>query len=132
MRTLKRNKVKVWYRLYTGETEIENISGIRTGEYRKTYSAPTYVMANLAPATGEAYVEPFGVETNYSHIMVVEGTDCPITETTVLWTGTDTAPDKQYRVKRIAKSLNHIRYALEEIEATLEPYEEVTQSEQEH
>ena len=74
-------------------------------------------MANVAPATGNASVEPFGVDTTYSHIMVVEGTDCPIAEETiVLYNG------QTYRVVRVAKSLNHIRYALREVQTDAGEY----------
>jgi hypothetical protein len=111
MRTLKRNKVEVTYALYDGKAEIQNSDGTYTGEWEKTYSEPVTLMANVAPATGNASVEPFGVDTNYSHIMVVEGTDCPIAEETiVLYNG------QTYRVVRVAKSLNHIRYALREVQ----------------
>lgn len=114
MRTLKRNKVEVTYALYDGKAEIQNSDGTYTGEWEKTYSEPVTLMANVAPATGNASVEPFGVDTNYSHIMVVEGTDCPIVEETiVLYNG------QTYRVVRVAKSLNHIRYALKEIESDM-------------
>lgn len=117
MRTLKRNKVKVWYVNLDGETEIVN-EGIRTGEYRKTYTAPAYLMANVSPATGNTSLEPFGVETNYSHVMVIEGTSCPINETTQLYLGDNplTATDNFFMVARIAKSLNHTRIALKETE----------------
>lgn len=119
MRTLKRNQVKVWYKLLTGEEEIVRINGLRTGEFFKTYSEPTYVMANVAPATGNASIEPFGIETNYTHIMLVQGTDCPIDETSILWIGED--EPVYYMVVRVMKSLNHIRYALNvaEVQSTI-------------
>ena len=122
MRTLKRNKQKVWYWLYKEDTEILDANNLRTGEYRKTYEEPQLVMSNVAPATGNASVEPFGVETEYSHIMVVEN-DCPITEESIVWVGSDptTATENFYRVVRIAKSLNHTRIALRETEYTT-PY----------
>ncbi len=113
MRTLKRNKVKVWYKNLTSETEILR-NGIRTGEFDKDYEEG-YIMANVAPATGNASIEPFGVEANYTHIMAVEGTDCPITETSILWMGSEEEPE-YFMVVRIAKSLNHIRYAIRHVE----------------
>lgn len=113
MRTLKRNKVKVWYKNLSGETEILR-NGIRTGEFDKDYDEG-YIMANVAPATGNASIEPFGVEANYTHIMAVEGTDCPITETSILWMGSEEEPE-YFMVVRIAKSLNHIRYAIRSTE----------------
>ena len=61
--------------------------------------------------SGNADVEGFGIATDYSHIMLVEGTECPITEDTVLKIG-----DAYFRVVRKAKSLNQLRYALRETE----------------
>ena len=117
MRTLKRNKVQVSYALYSGKTEVQNTDGTYTGEWTKTYASPVTLMANIAPATGNASIEPFGVDTDYTHIMVVEGVDAPLTEETiVLYNG------QSYRVVRIAKSLNHIRYALREVQVDEDEY----------
>lgn len=118
MRTLKRNKVKVWYWMLHGEQEIVR-DGLRTGQFQKVYEAPKLLMANVAPATGNADIEPFGTETEYSHIMAVEG-KTEITEETILWIGNDPseARDKFYRVVRIAESLNHTRIAIRETEYT--------------
>ena len=111
MRTLKRNKIQVSYYLYLGKTEDTDSDGNYTGEWSKTYSEATVIGANVSPATGNADVEGFGIATDYSHIMLVEGTTCPITEDTVIKIG-----DAYYRVVRKAESLNHIRYALRETE----------------
>lgn len=118
MRTLKRNKVQVWYVNLVGEAEIVN-DGVRTGEFQKTYSAPALMMANVAPAAGNTGIEPFGVETNYTHILAIEGTDSPISETSILCVGDPSESDEFYMVNRIAKSLNHIRYALKEVESDM-------------
>ena len=118
MRTLKRNKQKVWYVNLTGNEEILR-EGIRTGEFRKTYSEPSLLMANVSPASGNTSIEPFGVETNYTHILAIEGTDSPITETSILCVGDRSESDEFYMVTKIAKSLNHIRYALKEIESDM-------------
>ena len=111
MRTLKRNKIQVSYYLYYGKTEDTDSSGNYTGEWSKTYLEPVVIGANVSPATGNADVEGFGIATDYSHIMLVEGTECPIAEDTVLKIG-----DAYFRVVRIAKSLNQLRYALRETE----------------
>ena len=121
MRTLKRNKQKVWYVLYQGKEEILTTNGLRTGNWKVSYSEPSFLYANIAPATGNAETEPFGANINYSHIMIVQGTDCPIDENSLLYVG-DHDPeywgdemDKVMLVVRVAKSLNHTRYALREV-----------------
>lgn len=128
MRTLKRNKQKVWYWLFKGESEIVNSNGLRTGELEKTYYEPQLVMSNISPAAGNADVEGFGIETEYSHIMVVEN-DSEIKEDTIVWVGDDptTATEGFYRVVRVAKSLNHTRITLKETEFT-PPYVETEEN----
>ena len=111
MRTLKRNKIQVSYYLYYGKTENTDVDGNYTGEWSKNYYSPQQIGANVSPATGSADVDGFGIATDYSHIMLVEGTKCPIAEDTVLKIG-----DAYYRIVRVAKSLNQIRYALRETE----------------
>lgn len=120
MRTLRRNKIKVWYVLYQGETEITDSLGNYTGEWEKTYSEPILLMANVAPATGATSIEAFGVDSDYTHVMVVEGTDCPLDEESQVWIGDDptNATDGFFKIVRVAKSLNHIRYALKEVQST--------------
>ena len=111
MRTLKRNKIQVSYYLFNGKTEDTDLSGNYTGEWSKTYLEPVTIGANVSPAQGNANVEGFGIATDYSHIMLVEGTDSPITEDTVIKIG-----DAYFRVVRKAKSLNQLRYGLKETE----------------
>ena len=122
MRTLKRNKQKVWYWLLAGETEIKDSNGLRTGEYQKTYEAPKLLMANFSPATGNANIEPFGVNAEYSHVILIAGKS-DIKEDTLVWLGDDpsTAAEGFYRVVRVAESLNHTRIAIRETEYTA-PY----------
>ena len=122
MRTLKRNKQKVWYWLFKEDAEILTSDNLRTGELRKTYYEPQLIMSNVSPATGNASVEGFGIAEEYSHVMVVEN-ETPIQEDTIIWVGEDpsTATEGFYRVVRIAKSLNHTRIALRETEYTA-PY----------
>ena len=132
MRTLKRNKVPVWYYLYNGKTEdYDSELGVYTGEWSETYSEPQKLMANVNPASGQASIEPFGIATDYTHIMAVES-DHGIKEDTIVFVGEDptNATEGFYRVTRVAKSLNHVRIALRELEISEVPVEVLNNGEE--
>ena len=122
---MQRNQTEVWYALCTGKSEVLLDGTVRTGEYALTYATPVQTWMVLSPAKGSALREPFGIETEYSKVMVTGDTSCPIAEDTVLWIGvlpsetvqgvTVTHPHN-YKVIRVAKSLNYIVYAIKEID----------------
>lgn len=116
MRTLKRNKQKIWYSLYQGNQEVIDSDGNYTGERAKTYSTPVSMKVNLSPATGNTQIEGFGVNADYSHVIVTDEMDCPIDEKALIWIGDTLAEAQQhtYMVARIARSLNNLRIAIRE------------------
>lgn len=119
MRALARNKQTIYYALYDGKTKVYDSNGLFTGDHKPSYSAPVKATMNVSPARGSAAVEMFGVNTNYSRIVVTDDLACPITETTVLWIGPEpnqTASNFNYRVVRIGRSINSISYAVAEVE----------------
>ncbi len=119
MKALARNKQTVYYALYTGKTKVYDTDGLFTGDHKPTYATPVKTAMNVSPARGAASVEMFGVNTNYSRVLVTDDLSCPITETSVLWIGgepNNTATNFNYRVVRIGKSLNSITYAVDEVE----------------
>lgn len=115
MRGLNRNKKTLYYALYEGQTEIVDFNGNRTGEYTPSYSDPVKVRMNIAPATGVADWNPFGIDTPYSKIAMTFDLKSPISETSVIWIDKDTNEAPNYVVTRVAKSLNNIVYALLEV-----------------
>lgn len=120
MRTLNRNKQPLYYALYKGKTEYVDEYGNKTGEYIPQYETPVKVYMNISPARGNIALEQFGINTQYTHILVTDIMDCPISKDTVLWIGK--TPDNErtiphnFVVKEIAKSLNSISYAISEVE----------------
>lgn len=124
MRTLRRNKQKIYYALYSAKTDAIDAQGFFTGESVKTYGDPVALKINVSPAEKNLTIEPFGTATDYSHTMVTCDMDCPIDEETILWIGKEPYTDDNppvltahnYRVVRVAKSLNNIMYAIREAE----------------
>ena len=117
MRTMKRNKRKMYYSLYLGKFEITDRNGDLTGEKEDEYSVPVEFKANISPNKGESSIEPFGVDINYSRV-ICTNEDLPIDEHTLIWLETE-PPDKvndgataDYIVVRKADSLNSTLFAV--------------------
>lgn len=119
MRILARNKQTIYYALYTGDTE--NIrDGLYTGEKVPTYASPVEIRASVSAARGTADIDLFGVNVSYTHTIIVDDLECPINEHSILWINADPdAKPHNYEVVQVAKSLNHIAYAVRKVDFSL-------------
>lgn len=125
MRALKRNKTEFWYANPVSETQILDEYGNETTEVYTEYSEPQSVMANISPSRGNAELDMFGINTNYTKTIVTDNLDLPITADTILWI--DTPPDDggesgsvkhDYVVVQVAKSLNVLAIAVKEVKVS--------------
>ncbi len=129
MHVLNRNKVAVWYALKTGKEPILDENGLRTGEYKVTYGAPTETKmvasissgANNLGSQGMVELHPYGITTAYTHRLTTDDMHCPIDEENLIWFGI--TPGEDYKavrhnfvVVRKAKSLNHLIYYIKEVD----------------
>ena len=120
MHTLSRNTKEIAYALYTGRVEQQS-EGVYTGEWETQYSSPVYTRMNLSASRGSAEYEPFGIDIPYTKIMVTDDMNCPIDEHSILWIENvsdlkgDSTTKNDFIVLRVAKSLNHISYAIKEV-----------------
>lgn len=89
--------------------------GNETGEYQTTYGTPVMLMGSVSPATGSAQIEQFGTLENYDKVIVYEDPNCPMKETSVLWVDVSPDADPDYVVKRVARSLNCVSYAISRV-----------------
>lgn len=116
MRTLNRNKRKIWYALLTGEETIHDEYGNETSETRPVYGAITELMCNISAASGVDEVSAFGNFTDYSRTISVSDVNCPLAENTVVWFGVEPQTDKyNYIIVRKADSINGVLYALRKV-----------------
>ena len=118
MLTLDRNKKSVWYALYTGITDVTDSAGYKTGEKTKTFSAPVEIKVNVSASRGSAIAEGFGIAEDYDRTIVTHDMSCPITETTRLWVDVPTTEPYDYRVVRVAKSINSITIAISKVKVS--------------
>ena len=128
MRTLHRNKIRIYYANYRNKIPLKDEYGNFTGEYKITYGNPVAVMANVSAARGESTTRQFGEDVSYDRIIVLDDPAFPIAETSILWIDTlpkitddgSTNTPHDYIVKQIAHSLNIVSIAVSRVSVT--PY----------
>lgn len=148
MKCLRRNRVPFWYCLFDLKEELLDEDGNRTGEYAVYYKPPVEVLANVSAAHGEVQEEMFGRNLSYDKVIVLDDPSCPIDEDAVLFVdkppdsredfaylydsdgnlvrdsdgepvGTTVHhPLFDYIVKRAARTLNTVAYAIERVTVT--------------
>lgn len=118
MKGLKRNKVAFYYALYEGLKEVTDDDGNYTGEQTETYKEPVKMKASVSSGTGSSSIEIFGNYADYDKTLITDDITCPIDENTILWLDGTSPEDSKYNyiVKRVAKSLNNISYAISKVD----------------
>lgn len=121
MKTMEQNKTPFWYLLYDKKVPVMDDDGNETGDYRVIYKEAVQRKENISAATGSAQVEQFGNFISYDKVIVTDDLSCPIDENSVLFIDKepeydpDGNPLYDYIVKRVAKSLNSISYAVSKV-----------------
>ena len=122
MKIMERNKRPLWYLLYDRKAPAVDVEGNETGEEIIVYKPAVALRANVSPASGSSQVEQFGNLAGYDKVIVTDDMSCPIDENTVLFVDkepeyreADGKPLYDYIVKRVAKSLNTIAYAVTKV-----------------
>ena len=115
MRTLNRNKRKIYYALHEGDVPIIDEYGNETSETAPVYGEAVELYVNVSAATGADAVQAFGNFTNYTRTMCVSDPNCPIDEHSIVWFGREPSEPHNYLVVRKADSKNRILYALREV-----------------
>ena len=121
MKTLKRNQTSFWYLLYDRKEPIKDEYGNESGETKVVYQAAVAAQANISAATGSAQVEQFGNYAGYDKVIVTDDLSCPIDENSVLFIDKepeydeDGTPLYDYIVRRVARSLNSVSYAVSKV-----------------
>lgn len=123
MRTLQRNKIRIFYANYRTKTPLKDEYGNLTGEYDIAYDNPVEIKANVSAARGEATTMQFGEDESYDRVIVLDDPKFPITATSILWIDTlpeiaadgSTKTPHDYIVKQVATSLNSVSIAVSKV-----------------
>jgi hypothetical protein len=58
----------------------------------------------------------FGINGSFDKILITDDMSCPISDTSIIWIDAPTTSANDYVVVRVAKALNHITYAITQVE----------------
>lgn len=86
MRDLKRNQRQMYYSFYV---EQGNDSDFDVLDTVAKYSAPVEFKASLTAGKSDSDDSPFGKDISYDRIISTVKKDLPITETSLIWYGTE-------------------------------------------
>ena len=124
MQGMVRNKRKFYYALYIDKNELKDEYDNVTGEYEVLYGNPIETAGNVSGAMGEMQSRQFGGSESYDKVIVLDNPETPINEYSILWVDTlphlnkdgttDTPHD--YIVKKVAKSLNSVSFAIRKVQ----------------
>lgn len=119
MRALDRNKQTIYYANYVSKTDSVDANGFHTGESSITYTTPTSVRVSVSAARGQASVDMFGTEINYTKTIVADH-DLGLDENSILWVETTPENDTphDYTVVQVAKSINSVVYAIKKVDVS--------------
>lgn len=121
MKLMRRNLTPVYYSLYREKRPAVDEEGYETGETRIVYARPRKLLCSVSPATGYAQVNLFGNLEAYDKVLLTDDTACPIDENTVLFIDKEPEFDPEgyplfdYTVRRVARSLNAVSYAVKKV-----------------
>lgn len=119
-----RNQSTFYYALYQSKTEITDSNNHKTGRYQISYANPVKMEASISAARGTADVEQFGISLDYEKTIITGDMTCPLSESSILWIdkvpvideqGATTTPN-DYKIVKVAKSINYIAYAIKKVE----------------
>lgn len=123
MRNQKINESKHFVLNYKGEEKHKDSSGKYTGEIVISYTIPISFMGHISSAKGSSQVEIFGTDVAYDKVIVItkdKFKKLKINENSVFFIDNkpsyeDGNPLYDYRVKRIAETINEVAIALEKV-----------------
>lgn len=139
MRTLNRNKRKLYYSNLVGTTPVYKLDsqGNKIVAYTDTsttpptiyyeelgykenvYSTPAEYYGNIVITGGDSLEAEFGVSlANYSAVLVVDKGSLPITETSLVWfesTPNTNADNYDYTVGKVVPGLDSDRFLLNKV-----------------
>lgn len=122
MKALERNKQTIYFANYTGRSEVTDSNGLYTGETEISYTDPVKTKVNVSASRGEAYIDLFGTDLNYTNTIATDK-DLGIDEHSILWVGKEAYQGSvitphNYIVASVAKSLNSFVYAIRKVDVS--------------
>lgn len=129
MRSVRRQLRKIWYCLYKEREDGKDpdFDPVYNGEPIAVYYPKQEMWANVSPVTGVVGQHEYGQTRDYSHVITTEWTDCPITESTVLFVDKQPEYDSfgnpvyDYVVRRVEHSNTQTSIYVRRVEVGWQP-----------
>ncbi len=106
MRTLRKNTRRVYYAELLSEVNARDENGHITSEKVRVYSDPKEALVNYSAERGESIVAQFGEMQDYDLVILTSPDVFPVDESTAIWVNADPQKMHDYRVVRVADSIN--------------------------
>lgn len=107
MRLQRINMTEFGYRALTGTAEVLTADGRHTGNYQPSYADAVSYEGNISIPYGYATQQWFGLDTRYTHVLVMEDPDADIKEGGLIeWKG------NTYDITAVRPSINQLAVAL--------------------
>ena len=107
MKLLRRNTTQFTYQANTGNETEAIRNGKHTGEYVPVYANPVTYRGNISAPYGNASDNLFGINTQYTHVLVMDDPTVNIKEDGLItWNGAT------YEVKAVRPTINVLAVAL--------------------
>lgn len=139
MRSLRKNKQKLWYSLYeesipiyetdeNGEILYTEINGEKIPiiiEERAGYTKPVLFCTNISAARGDSQTDMFGIALDYTKSISTTDMNLPIVEGSLIWQETEPKCNADgliddlsadYKVVAVARSPNNVVYAVKALQ----------------
>ena len=121
-RDLKKNKVGMYYALYSDKTPVLDADGNDTLETTAGYSKPVWFEASISSGISDVSDSPFGNNVSYDRVILSSDMSLPVTDTSLIWidnaptydeAGTVKPDSADYKVAALPlKSLNAVKIAV--------------------
>ncbi len=106
MRTLGKNKRRIWYAPLLTEQNAVDDEGHITSEKVRVYGTPKEAWVNYSSERGESVTALFGETKDYDLVIACTKEELPVSESDVLWVNTEPHKANDYRIVRISDSIN--------------------------
>ena len=118
MRNLKINQKTIYAKNYVGVEDVKDDDNNLTGETRVIYGKRYPIKTHESGAKGVSQVEVFGTDISYDKTILLtkdEFETYKITENTVFFVETKDLNKYDYKVARIAKTINEVLIAIKRV-----------------
>lgn len=116
MQLLKRNSTEFEYYPLTGEQSDLDGYGRHTGSFKPVFGEPIRMRGMISVPSGSTFQAFYGTDIRYTHTLLMDDPDAPITETGIVkWKGST------YEVRAVRRCLNVLNVALRQQTASPVP-----------